>query len=223
MLKLKLQYFDHLMQRADSFDKTLMLGMTEGRRRRGDRGWDGWMASPTQWTWVWVNSGSWWWTGRPCVLWFTGSERVLHNWATELTWTDAHYFVTGKAEVTSHGNQGSVVEYRWKPMGISLELQNKRLSVAFEWPSMPTRNRASKTTLSVTLEKTTAPRYCNRSQARWTQSVSMAWHCGHHLSGCSHRSGWQLLQSQSCGAEWWRPFHHLWKRRFINCLNSPIT
>ena len=47
--------------------------------------WDGWMASPTGWTWVWVNSGSWWWTGRPGVLRFTGSQRVGHDWATELT------------------------------------------------------------------------------------------------------------------------------------------
>ena len=49
-----------------------------------DRGWDGWMASLTQWTWVWVNSGSWWWTGRPGVLRFMGSQRVGHDWATEL-------------------------------------------------------------------------------------------------------------------------------------------
>ena len=54
-----------------------------------DRGWDGWMASPTQWMWVWVNSGSWWWTGRPGVLWFMGSRRVRHDWATE--WTDRHW------------------------------------------------------------------------------------------------------------------------------------
>jgi len=47
-------------------------------------GWDGWMASPTRWTWVWVNSGSWWWTGRPGMLRFTGSQRVGHDWATEL-------------------------------------------------------------------------------------------------------------------------------------------
>ena len=51
-----------------------------------DRGWDGWMASPTQWAWVWVSSGSWWWTGRPVVLRFTGSQRVGHDWATELNW-----------------------------------------------------------------------------------------------------------------------------------------
>ena len=55
---------------------------------RDNRGWDGWMASPTGWTWVWVNSGSWWWTRRPGVLWFMGSQRVGHNWATELNWTD---------------------------------------------------------------------------------------------------------------------------------------
>ena len=50
-----------------------------------DREWDGWMASPTQWTCVWVNSGSWWWTRRPGVLQSIGSQRVGHNWATELT------------------------------------------------------------------------------------------------------------------------------------------
>ena len=51
-----------------------------------DRGWDGWMASPPWWTWVWVNSRSWWWIGRPGVLRFMGSQRVGHNWATELNW-----------------------------------------------------------------------------------------------------------------------------------------
>ena len=59
----------------------------EGLGERGegdDRGWVGWMASPTRWTWVWVNSGSWWWTGRPGVLLFMGSQRVGHNWVTEL-------------------------------------------------------------------------------------------------------------------------------------------
>ena len=46
------------------------------------------MASPTQWTWVWVDSGSWWWTGRPGMVWFMGSQRVGHNWATKLNWTE---------------------------------------------------------------------------------------------------------------------------------------
>ena len=54
-----------------------------------DRGWDGGMASPTQWTWVWVDSGSWWWTGRLGVLRFMGLQRVRHDWATELNWTES--------------------------------------------------------------------------------------------------------------------------------------
>ena len=66
--------------------KTLMLRGIGGRRRRVDRGWDGWMASRTWWTWVWVNSGRWWWTGRPGVLRFMGPQRVGHDWATELNW-----------------------------------------------------------------------------------------------------------------------------------------
>ena len=53
-----------------------------------DRGWDGWMASPTQWTWIWISSGSWWWTGKPGVLQFMGLQRVRHDWATELKWTE---------------------------------------------------------------------------------------------------------------------------------------
>ena len=86
MLKPKLQYFGHLMQRADSFEKTLMLGKIEGRREGDDRGWDGWMASLMQWTWVWVSSRSWWWTGKPGILRFTGLQRVGHDWVTELNW-----------------------------------------------------------------------------------------------------------------------------------------
>ena len=66
----------------------------EGLRAGGkgdNRGWDGWMASLTQWTWVWVNSGSWWWTGRPDMLQFMGSQRVGHDWATELTWRQVNH------------------------------------------------------------------------------------------------------------------------------------
>ena len=83
MLKLKLQYFGHLMRRVDSLEKTLMLGGIGGRGEGDDRRWDGWMASRTQWTWVLVNSGRWWWTGRPGVLRFMGSQIVGHDcdWA----------------------------------------------------------------------------------------------------------------------------------------------
>ena len=86
MLKRKLQFFGHLMRRADSFEKTMMLSFE--RLKAGgegdDRRWNGWMASSTQWTWVWVNSGSWWWTEKPSVLWFSGSQGMRHDWVTEL-------------------------------------------------------------------------------------------------------------------------------------------
>ena len=58
-----------------------------------DRGWDGWMASPTRWAWVWVDSGSWWLGGRTRVFWFMGSQRVGHNWVTELNWSA--FYVSG--------------------------------------------------------------------------------------------------------------------------------
>ena len=82
MLKLKLQYFGHLLWRTDSLEKTLMLFTAGGE---GDnRGWDGWMAWLTQWTWVWICSGSWWCTGKPGGLQSLWSQRVGHDWATEL-------------------------------------------------------------------------------------------------------------------------------------------
>jgi len=98
MLKLTLQYFGHLMWRTYSLEKTLMLGEIQNRRRRGqqrmrwldgegdDRGWDGWMTSSTQWTWVWIFSGSWWMTGKPGVLQSIGLQRVRHNWVAKLNW-----------------------------------------------------------------------------------------------------------------------------------------
>ena len=88
MLKLKLQYFGHLMRRVDSLEKTLMLGGIGGRRRMGQqriRWLDGITDSMGM---GWVNFGSLWWTGRPGVLRFMGSQRVGHNWATELNWTE---------------------------------------------------------------------------------------------------------------------------------------
>ena len=87
MLKLKLQYFGHLMQRADSLEKILMLGKIEGgRRSKWHRWWDGKMASLTQWTWIWASSRRWWRTGKPGVLQSMGLQRVGHNCVTELNW-----------------------------------------------------------------------------------------------------------------------------------------
>ena len=84
MIDVEAETFGHLTRRADSLEKTLMLRKIEGRRRRDNRGWDDWMASPAQWTWVSVHPGSWWWTGRPGVLWLMGLQRVRRDWATEL-------------------------------------------------------------------------------------------------------------------------------------------
>ena len=55
---------------------------------RDDRGWDGWMASPIQWRWVWASSRSWWWTWRPGLLQSVGSQRVRQDWETELNWPE---------------------------------------------------------------------------------------------------------------------------------------
>ena len=88
MLKLKLQYFGHLMGRADWLEKDPDAEKDWGQEEKGTTGRDGWMALPTQWTWVWVNSRSWWLTGRPGVLQFMGSQRVRHDWATDLIWSD---------------------------------------------------------------------------------------------------------------------------------------
>ena len=77
-----------------------------------DRGWDGWMASLTRWTWVWVNSGSWWWTGRPGLLWFMRWQRVGYDWVTELNWTERRQ----RAKELMPSNCGSG-EDSWETLG----------------------------------------------------------------------------------------------------------
>ena len=88
MLKLKLRYFGHRCEELTHLKRPWWWKRLKVGGEGDDRGWDGWMASLTQWTWVWVNSRSWWWTGRPGVLQSTGSQRVGHDWVTELNWTD---------------------------------------------------------------------------------------------------------------------------------------
>ena len=84
MLKLKHQYFGRLMWRTDSLGKTLRLEKIEGRRRMGWQRMRWLVASLTRWRSVWASSRSWWWTGKPGVLQFMGSQRVRHDWATSL-------------------------------------------------------------------------------------------------------------------------------------------
>ena len=86
MWKLKLQYFSSWCKELTHLKRPWCWGRLKAEE--GDnRGWDGWMASLTQWTWVWVNSGNWLWTGRPGVLQSMGSQKVWHDWATELNWS----------------------------------------------------------------------------------------------------------------------------------------
>ena len=86
MLKLKLQYFGTSCEELTHWKRPWCWARLKAGGEGDDRGCNGWKVSATQLTWVWVNSGSWWWTGRPGVLWFMGSQRVRHDWATKLNW-----------------------------------------------------------------------------------------------------------------------------------------
>jgi len=100
MLTLKLQYFGLLMRSTNSLEKTLMLGKVKVGGEGSDRGWDGWMASLTQWTWVWVNSGSWWWTEAWCaaVHGVAKSRTWLSDW-TELMYAYRVFFRTSSSKL----------------------------------------------------------------------------------------------------------------------------
>ena len=123
-----------------------MLGKFDSRGEGDDRGWDGWMVSPTQWTWVWASSGRWWWTGKPGVLQSVGLQRVGHNWATEnhqvmgragIHWeisTDIYTLlytkeITNKNMLCSTGNstQYSVMAYMGK------NLKQSRYRYVYNW------------------------------------------------------------------------------------------
>ena len=92
MLKLKLQYFGHSFKDLTHWKRPWCWERLMAGGEGDDRGWDGWMASPTQWTWVWVSSGSWWWTGRPDMLQSMGSQRVGRDWA-EMNWIEMGRFM----------------------------------------------------------------------------------------------------------------------------------
>ena len=96
-----------------------------------DRGWDGLVSSPTRWTWVWVNFGSWWWTGRPGVLRFMGLQRVGHDWVTELNWTVFVWFIslsTGPSRSIRVAANGKI-SYFLCPSNILLNISTFILSI----------------------------------------------------------------------------------------------
>ena len=118
MLKLKLQHFGHLMWRADSFEKTLMPGQIEGRRRRG-RNRMRWLDGITDPMHMGlVDSGICWWMVRPGVLWSMESQRVRHDWATELNWTELgairHETLGTSPEGTVHNLENKIWSWGWK-------------------------------------------------------------------------------------------------------------
>ena len=117
MLKLKLRYFDQLMCRT--WKRPWCWERLKAGGEGDDRGWDGWMAPPTQWTWVWISSGSWGWTGKPGVLQSMGLQRVRHDRVTELNWT-IFIYITCQLEGLIKG-QARVAEPHLRTSGVSLE------------------------------------------------------------------------------------------------------
>ena len=118
MLKLKLQYMPP-NEKSWLIWKYPDAGKDWRQEEKGKTGWDGWMASPTQWTWVWVNSRSWWWTERPGILQSMESQRVGHNWATEPKWTD-----TSITTLNVHGLNALI---RWYTVDEWMKRQNLRI------------------------------------------------------------------------------------------------
>ena len=86
MLKLKPQYLATWCEELTHWKRSWCWERLRAGGEGDDRGWDGWVASQTRWTWVWASSRSWWWTGNPGVLQFMGLQRVRHDWVTELNW-----------------------------------------------------------------------------------------------------------------------------------------
>ena len=128
MLKLKLQYFGHLMWRTDSFERPWSWERLKVGREGDDRGWGGWMASLTQWTWVWSNSGSWWWTGRPGVLQSMKLQRVGHyEW---LNWTEPKWTPDTFLRLQS-GSQGDY-SYNTSPFKVIVSFKGWKPSVIFQ-------------------------------------------------------------------------------------------
>ena len=102
-LKLKLQYFGHWCKQPPHWKRPWCWERLKAGGEGDHRGWDGWIASSTQWTWVWASSGNWWWTGKPGILQSMGLQRAGHDWVTELNWLKKHggIFLNMEQEIQS--------------------------------------------------------------------------------------------------------------------------
>ena len=122
ILKLKLQYFGHLMWRSESLEKTLMLGKIFTRREMDDRGWDGWMVSPSRWTWVWASFRSWWWTGKPSVLQSMGSQ----SWTWLSKWSELSKDLPTRARPSFSHHQSLASGSLQKPVSLLHQRADRR-------------------------------------------------------------------------------------------------
>ena len=104
MLKLKLQYFGHLTEDLTHWKRPWCWERLKVGGEGNNRGWDGWISSPTQWTWNWVSSGSWWWAGKPGMLQSMGLQRVGHDWEAGLNWTELILVSCWKVQVIISGS-----------------------------------------------------------------------------------------------------------------------
>ena len=174
----------HLSPKASIiFNEVLLLGISLRSRREKDdhdfyynlpytgaggegdaRGWDGWMASPTRWTWVWVNSTSWWWTGRPGGLRFMGSQWVGHDWSTELSWTEPY---TGS--ILGKTNQKHKT---WKRRKITFTCIWYDSFPRKPWKTKTTFNKFSKLTgYSMNAQKSVSSIYTNNNHSEETKKA----------------------------------------------------
>ena len=129
LFRLKLQYFGHLMQRADSLEKTLCWERLKAVGEGDDRGWNGWMASVTRWKRIWASSRSWWWTGKPGMVQSTGLQRVRHDWV--LNWSE-----TSGGQSIRASASAPVLPINmqcWFPLGLTnlISIQSTGLSSVF--------------------------------------------------------------------------------------------
>ena len=148
MLKLKLQYFGHLMQRAGSLEKTWCWERLKAGGEGDDRVWDGWMASLNQRTWFWSSSGRWWWIGKPSLLQFIVSKRVRHNWVTEKQVKNVAYSLkyTGSSILKPLPFKGIILFHSYRDK----KFQNRKQHLSFGgftgtlWPDLPGQQQEQK-------------------------------------------------------------------------------